>query len=53
MVKEYGQVVDKMNALSAAAFDYEFKYSHGYRVLYVGAEYFKLIRSNTRPHQKS
>jgi hypothetical protein len=43
--KKYGQVVDKMNALSAAAFDYEFKYAMGIEYFYVGAEYFKLIRS--------
>ena len=43
--KKYGQVVDKMNTLSAAAFDYEFKYAMGIEYFYVGAEYFKLIRS--------
>ena len=43
--KKYGQVVSKMNALSAAAFDYEFKYAMGIEYFYVGAEYFKLIRS--------
>ena len=43
--QKYGETVGQMNALADEFFKYEFSYAMGIEYFYVGAEYFKLIRS--------
>ncbi|MEJ6505853.1 MAG: S46 family peptidase [Crocinitomicaceae bacterium] len=43
--EKYGETVNQMNGLSDEFFKYEFGYAMGIEYFYVGAEYFKLIRS--------